>query len=147
MTHAMAFTAYDKAPGEELPSKWRVENVRPPATPSALPLVPSSAVLPRVLLGASLRCSTRSHVLRWLCLVVGAQSWGRAAANDGYYVMTKEWFEEWMYQVAIDVSMLSEDVSAILAKPAEVLPAWDPMGSLAGGHDDDNNAVAVTSRL
>ena len=28
MTHAMVFTAYDKAEGEALPSKWRVENVR-----------------------------------------------------------------------------------------------------------------------
>ena len=26
MTHAMVFTAYDQPAGEELPTKWRVEN-------------------------------------------------------------------------------------------------------------------------
>ena len=29
-------------------------------------------------------------------------SWGRGAADSGYYVMTREWFEEWMYQVSAD---------------------------------------------
>ena len=79
-----------------------------------------------------------------LLLLLLAQSWGRAAADDGYYVMTKEWFEEWMYQVAIDVGILSPDVAEVLSKPAELLPAWDPMGSLAGGGD---GATAAMSRL
>jgi bleomycin hydrolase len=59
-------------------------------------------------------------------------SWGRDAADGGYYVMTAAWFKEWMYQIAVDVSDLPGDVAAVLDQTPSVLPAWDPMGSLAG---------------
>ena len=63
-------------------------------------------------------------------------SWGREAANAGYYVMSREWFNEWMYQIAVDVSLLSNEVASILEQEATILDAWDPMGSLAGVTQD-----------
>ena len=59
-------------------------------------------------------------------------SWGRDAADGGYYVMTDAWFKEWMYQIAVDVQDLPGDIAAVLDQSPSMLPAWDPMGSLAG---------------
>jgi bleomycin hydrolase len=39
-------------------------------------------------------------------------SWGSGAGDKGYYVMTKAWFDEWMYQIAVDVSALAPEVAA-----------------------------------
>lgn len=41
-------------------------------------------------------------------------SWGRDAADGGYYVMTSDWFKEWMYQIAVDVEDLPADVAAVM---------------------------------
>lgn len=50
---------------------------------------------------------------------------------QGYLVMSDAWFSEWVYQVVVDKSVLPAEVLAILEQEATVLPAWDPMGSLA----------------
>lgn len=58
-------------------------------------------------------------------------SWGKEAGEDGYYVMTDRWFEEYMYQVVVHKKYLSgEQLAAYEAQPIELEP-WDPMGSLA----------------
>lgn len=57
-------------------------------------------------------------------------SWGDAN-NQGFAVMTDKWFNEFMYQVVIDKVLLPLDITDILKQDPIVLPAWDPMGSLA----------------
>lgn len=58
-------------------------------------------------------------------------SWGKDPGEDGYYVMTDKWFDEYMYQVVVNKKYLTpEQLAAYEAPPIELEP-WDPMGSLA----------------
>lgn len=58
-------------------------------------------------------------------------SWGEDHGEKGFIVMTAEWFKEFVYEVVIDKYLIPNDVLDIFKKPAIVLPAWDPMGTLA----------------
>eukprot|EP00475_Leptophrys_vorax_P002660 TRINITY_DN11496_c0_g2_i1.p1 TRINITY_DN11496_c0_g2~~TRINITY_DN11496_c0_g2_i1.p1 ORF type:complete len:469 (+),score=132.69 TRINITY_DN11496_c0_g2_i1:170-1576(+) len=57
-------------------------------------------------------------------------SWGDKN-NKGYGLMTDAWFNEFMYQIVVDEDLLSEEHQKCLHETPTVLPAWDPMGSLA----------------
>ena len=45
--------------------------------------------------------------------------------------MTDKWFDEYVFLVVVDQSLLSEDLLEKLKLEPIVLPAWDPMGALA----------------
>ena len=54
--------------------------------------------------------------------------------------MTDSWFTEYVYEVVVDKKYIQDDaVLAILQQEPKVLPAWDPMGSLAWPMDNDRN--------
>ena len=58
-------------------------------------------------------------------------SWGKEPGEDGYYVMSDDWFDQYVYQIVEQKKYLtSEQLSAYAAEPI-VLEPWDPMGSLA----------------
>jgi len=58
-------------------------------------------------------------------------SWGKDVGKNGYYVMSDEWFSEFVYQILLKRSYLSEEqLRAFDSEPIELCP-WDPMGSLA----------------
>ncbi len=58
-------------------------------------------------------------------------SWGDKRGDKGYFLMTDEWFDEYLYEIVIDMKYLPEDIRKIyLTKPIS-LPPWDPMGALA----------------
>ena len=58
-------------------------------------------------------------------------SWGKEPGEDGYYVMSDAWFDQYVYQIVVQKKYLtSEQLSAYAAEPI-VLEPWDPMGSLA----------------
>ena len=58
-------------------------------------------------------------------------SWGEESGNKGYYVMTDDWFDEYLLEVVIDKKFVPKEVLEVLQQEPVVLPAWDPMGSLA----------------
>ena len=59
-------------------------------------------------------------------------SWGKSDAADGYYIMTDTWFDEYVYEIAVNKKYLSEEQRQLLASTnITILPPWDPMGSLA----------------
>ena len=58
-------------------------------------------------------------------------SWGDAIGDKGYFVMSDDWFNEFVYQAVIDKKYLTEDEVKILEQDPIELEAWDPMGSLA----------------
>lgn len=58
-------------------------------------------------------------------------SWGDTMGDKGYFVMSDEWFSEFVYQMVIDKKYLTEDELAIAEQKPIELEAWDPMGSLA----------------
>lgn len=58
-------------------------------------------------------------------------SWGTDRGKSGYYIMSDEWFSNFVYQAVVNKKYLNEkELKALDAKPIVLLP-WDPMGSLA----------------
>ncbi|KAH3680989.1 hypothetical protein WICPIJ_007997 [Wickerhamomyces pijperi] len=76
-------------------------------------------------------------------------SWGKDSGTDGYYVMTKEYFEQYCYQIVVDLDEISDELKQIWAKNENVieLPLWDPMGALAGGKNCTECEDACSSNL
>ena len=58
-------------------------------------------------------------------------SWGEDAGEKGYYVMSDDWFDEYMYQVVVNKKYLPEELVAEYETEPIMLEPWDPMGSLA----------------
>lgn len=58
-------------------------------------------------------------------------SWGDGSGKKGFYTMNDNWFDEYMFEIAVPRRYLSADLLECLSRTPVVLPAWDPMGSLA----------------
>jgi bleomycin hydrolase len=58
-------------------------------------------------------------------------SWGTDKAQGGFYRMNDSWFNEHMFEIAAKSKYLPVKLRDALKKKPIVLPAWDPMGSLA----------------
>jgi bleomycin hydrolase len=59
-------------------------------------------------------------------------SWGEEQGQKGFYLMNDSWFDEYLFEIAARKSYLPAPLRAALEQDPIVLPAWDPMGSLAG---------------
>uniref|UniRef100_A0A0K8TT30 Bleomycin hydrolase n=1 Tax=Tabanus bromius TaxID=304241 RepID=A0A0K8TT30_TABBR len=58
-------------------------------------------------------------------------SWGEERGDKGYLIMTSEWFKEFLFEIVVDKSIVPQDVLDVFEQTPIVLPAWDPMGTLA----------------
>ena len=59
-------------------------------------------------------------------------SWSKNGPADGYYSMSDDWFNEYVYEVAIHKDKLNETEKGLLDQEYhKELNPWDPMGSLA----------------
>ena len=58
-------------------------------------------------------------------------SWGDTTGNKGYYLASKEWFDQFVYQAVIHKKYLSKEQLAAFEGEPNVLKPWDPMGALA----------------
>lgn len=58
-------------------------------------------------------------------------SWGDERGDKGYIVMTAPWFKEFVFEVVVDKKFVPEEVLEVFKQTPVVLPAWDPMGTLA----------------
>ncbi|MCD8396070.1 MAG: C1 family peptidase [Lachnospiraceae bacterium] len=58
-------------------------------------------------------------------------SWGEETGNEGYFVMSDRWFDEYMYQVVVNRKYLSKEILDAYDSEPIMLKPWDPMGSLA----------------
>ena len=59
-------------------------------------------------------------------------SWGKDRGKDGFYTMNDSWFDEYVFEIAARAERLPPELRAALDQDPIVLPAWDPMGALAG---------------
>ncbi|KAH3669413.1 hypothetical protein OGAPHI_001534 [Ogataea philodendri] len=57
-------------------------------------------------------------------------SWSKTKGNEGYYVMTHDYFKEYVYQIVCEKSEVQDLVHLLDTDPI-VLPPYDPMGALA----------------
>jgi bleomycin hydrolase len=83
-------------------------------------------------------CLTHAMVFTGVNIVDGKpnrwkveNSWGEEPGNKGFFVMSDEWFEQFIYQVVINKKYLSKEQLQALEQEAIELNPWDPMGSLA----------------
>ena len=58
-------------------------------------------------------------------------SWDDKVGNKGFFLMNDSWFAEYMFEIAVPKEYLSAELQDALELDPIVLPAWDPMGSLA----------------
>ncbi|KIP08384.1 hypothetical protein PHLGIDRAFT_104318 [Phlebiopsis gigantea 11061_1 CR5-6] len=59
-------------------------------------------------------------------------SWGDAAGEKGWFMMTDAWFEQFVYQVVVPKALAPKELVKVYESGEKVvLPPWDPMGSLA----------------
>ncbi len=57
-------------------------------------------------------------------------SWGDKNGQKGYYVCSDTWFDEYVYQAAVEREYLGAQAELAEQEPIELQP-WDPMGTLA----------------
>lgn len=58
-------------------------------------------------------------------------SWGEDKGQDGFLVMSDDWFDQFTYQIVVNKRHLSpEQASALKTEPVMLKP-WDPLGALA----------------
>ncbi len=82
---------------------------------------------------------THAMVLTGVDLVEGKptkwkveNSWGDKVGKKGYFVMSDDWFSEFVYQVVINKLYLNDaEKTTYENEEPKVLAPWDPMGSLA----------------
>ncbi|MDR3116545.1 MAG: C1 family peptidase [Bifidobacteriaceae bacterium] len=58
-------------------------------------------------------------------------SWGVDRGENGFFIMQDEWFENYVFEVAVHKRNLSKEILKGLETEPLVLPPWDPMGALA----------------
>lgn len=58
-------------------------------------------------------------------------SWGTEKGEKGFYLMNDSWFDEHMFEIAAHKKYLPKKLLDAFKHEPKVLPAWDPMGSLA----------------
>ena len=61
-------------------------------------------------------------------------SWGDKGGEKGFFVMSDDWFNEYLYQVVIPKKYLPAGLQKILKEKPIVLKPWDPMGAVAIMH-------------
>lgn len=57
-------------------------------------------------------------------------SWGDEKGAKGYYVCSDSWFDQYVYQAAVEREYLGE-LAELAKQEPKVLDPWDPMGTLA----------------
>lgn len=85
--------------------------------------------------------SAMTHAMVFTAVSLGANgeptkwrvenSWGEDKGEKGYLTMSNDWFHEFGFEVVVDKQYVPKEVLEILKMEPKVLPAWDPMGSLA----------------
>jgi len=57
-------------------------------------------------------------------------SWGDKSGSKGYYICSDTWFDQYVFQAAVESAYLL-DKAPLASLPPVILSPWDPMGTLA----------------
>nr|MCH9812205.1 aminopeptidase [bacterium] len=58
-------------------------------------------------------------------------SWGKKSGDKGYLIMSDEWFDEYMFEIAIHKKYVTKALADAYKKQPLELDPWDPLGALA----------------
>jgi len=58
-------------------------------------------------------------------------SWGKTSGTDGFLLMTKEWMDQYVFQILINKELLTKDEKDMLNTDPSIIESWDPLGTLA----------------
>lgn len=58
-------------------------------------------------------------------------SWGDKVGTKGYFAMSDDWFDKFVYQVVVNTRYMSDEQKKNQQKEPKLLDPWDPMGALA----------------
>ncbi|OZJ04758.1 hypothetical protein BZG36_01830 [Bifiguratus adelaidae] len=83
-----------------------------------------------VFTGAHIDPQDPNKAIRWRV----QNSWGNEHGDKGYWILTDEWFDQFVYQIVLEKTEVPKDIVQVLKTEPVVLPAYDPMGALAGHH-------------
>lgn len=67
--------------------------------------------------------TVNGEIDKWLV----ENSWGTDSGDSGYYTMSGEWFDKFVFNVILPKKYLPEDVQKLLNKKTKQIPSWDPM--------------------
>ena len=70
---------------------------------------------------------TNNVVKRWKI----ENSWGKSSGSEGFLLMTDSWYSEYVYQIVVPKSLLTEDELKELETIHKLISPWDPLGTLA----------------
>lgn len=65
-------------------------------------------------------------------------SWGTDRGDDGFFMMTDDWFGNFGFSIVIDKKYLDEDVLKMLEAKPVMLPFWDPLARTISVDGYDN---------
>ncbi len=85
------------------------------------------SILTHAMVFTGVNINDQDQVERWKV----QNSWGEKVGEDGFFIMSNDWFKEFNYEVVINKKYLSEADLKSYQKDPVVLKPWDPMGSLA----------------
>ena len=66
-------------------------------------------------------------IVRWKI----ENSWGKKAPTNGFLLMTDEWFDQYVFQIVVHKSKLTEVEKGLLTTPPKIIHPWDSLGTLA----------------
>ena len=69
----------------------------------------------------------KDKITRWKV----ENSWGKTSGTDGFLLMTKEWMDQYVFQILVQKSLLNSDEKAALGETPYDIEPWDPLGTLA----------------
>ncbi len=55
-------------------------------------------------------------------------SWGSKFGNEGFFVMSDRWFDDYVFEIVVSKTDLTEELQELLKAPPILLDLWDPMG-------------------
>ena len=58
-------------------------------------------------------------------------SWGKSSGSDGFLLMTDSWYSEYVYQIIVPKSLLTESELKEMESVHKLISPWDPLGTLA----------------
>ena len=58
-------------------------------------------------------------------------SWGEKVGENGFFVMSDAWMDEYTYQIVVHKDLLTDEHRKAWEQAPTVLAPWDPMGALA----------------